>query len=787
MSLQAISLSWFRGAADLAELEAKGKSVVVYGANGSGKSSFVDAIEYLLRDGKVGHLSHEYSGRRQEKGLPNTHTPEGKTCSIRVALQNGAKLGVDIQSDGHASAAEGSESSYSSWDYRRTVLRQHEVSDFIRGTKLEKYSALLPLLGLQSLELVADNLASLQTALSEEAQLPVERSKLKQLAARRSETFGTKSDQEITENIARLHATYCSGCEPSADPTTRCKELASTIQTRIDTASDELRRHLALQALGSVRLTPHIATVRETNARFAQEAEPFVREQVGVLAAAKAYAEQLDSTGQASCPACGRSIEVGSFRAHVEAEHARLEVVIRTAEERDRAVNSLAQALTILKHSLGKGELDAWKDSLQPKLHEFVAAATAFDVEALRTDCTEGRLSTVEQQCAPIVRAADAASKNAPPEAAQLTTDKSSAEVAKAILVAAETRAAVERAETIVTFLRALENGVRAEILARTKRVINDITGDVQVMWSILHPDDPIENVHLYVPRDGDRAIEIGLRFHGQEQDSPRLTLSEGYRNALGLCIFLAMAKREAVTDSPVLLDDVVVSLDRNHRGMVVDLLNKEFSGRQVLIFTHDRDWYAELHQQLGGSRWMFKVLLPWEDPETGIRWSHNTSTFADARAHLHDRPDSAGNDARKIMDVELSLLADRLQVRMPYLRGDRNDKRTAHDFLVRMIAAAGKCFQIRQANDWEVNESSIPILQEADRLLVSWGNRASHSRDLVRSEATKLIDACEAALEQFFCPECEKPVGYAEASRQKLVQCGCSRIRWRYGRSGGK
>lgn len=54
------------------------------------------------------------------------------------------------------------------------------------------------------------------------------------------------------------------------------------------------------------------------------------------------------------------------------------------------------------------------------------------------------------------------------------------------------------------------------------------------------------------------------------------------------------MAKREADKDRPLILDDVVVSFDRSHRGMIVQLLEKEFSGRQVVIMTHDREWYAE-------------------------------------------------------------------------------------------------------------------------------------------------------------------------------------------------
>ncbi len=112
-------------------------------------------------------------------------------------------------------------------------------------------------------------------------------------------------------------------------------------------------------------------------------------------------------------------------------------------------------------------------------------------------------------------------------------------------------------------------------------------------MWAVLHPGHEIEDVRLRHPDETDKAIDIELKFFGVELKSPRLTLSEGNRNSLGLCVFLSMARR-AEAEVPVILDDVVVSLDRDHRGMIVELLQKEFSHRQVVLFTHDRDWFAE-------------------------------------------------------------------------------------------------------------------------------------------------------------------------------------------------
>lgn len=198
---------------------------------------------------------------------------------------------------------------------------------------------------------------------------------------------------------------------------------------------------------------------------------------------------------------------------------------------------------------------------------------------------------------------------------------------------------------------------------------------------------------------------------------------------------------------------------------------------------THDRDWYTELRQQLDEKNWTFRALLPYETPKLGIRWSDKSTTFDDARALLKDRPDSASNDARKIMDVELAPIAERLRIKMPYVRADKNDKRMAHDFLERIVADGKKCFQKKSGKDYVVYCSAVDALEKADRLLVTWGNRASHTLDVVRSEAAKLIDTCEAALESLKCATCHKPVWFADAGGAEWVQCLCGETRWRYGK----
>lgn len=784
MRIKIIELSWFRGAADPVSLEADCKSMVVYGVNGSGKSSFVDAVEYVLNKGKITHLSHEYSGKRQERAIPNTHKPRGGKTELRFQFEDGSELKIEIKGDGSSTSSGAKTAAMHSWDYRRTVLRQDEVAAFIHDTKGGKYSALLPLLGLRQLEVAAENLRKLAKSVETQSRLKEIKVTLKEVDAKRKETFGKDCDDEIHKKIQELFATYCPDKPATKDALSRCEEVKSAIDTRIAESSTDQRRHVVLQDAARLDLKGHVNEVRSTSAKLTSEAEPLLVERLDVLESAGAFVGKLGDEKEVECPACGRSLSVDAFQTHVKVERDRLKETISAFNSRKVAIGTMCDTVKSLKSNLGKPDVASWREELaKGPLAENFAYLDGIDAEAFRTSCGEGDLKALEDKLLPLVDAAASVSKDAPPEARQLSSDRLVVEVGKAVVAATEQAHAAERAEALVSFVTSLEHAIREEIRLRSLKVIEEISSDVQAMWATLHPGEAIEGVRLYVPRDADKAIDISLKFHGVEQESPRLTLSEGYRNSLGLSIFLAMAKREGGDDRPLFLDDVVVSLDRNHRGMVAELLEKEFSGRQAVVLTHDREWYTELRHQLDKKNWGFKALLPYETPAIGIRWSHKTTTFDDARAHLKDRPDSAGNDARKIMDVELALIAERLRIRLPYLRADRNDKRTAHDFLERLVADGTRCFQRQSEKGYEDHTDAIAVLRRADQLLVSWANRASHTFDLVGPEATTLLDVCEKALEVFKCSACGKGVWLADAADSKSVQCQCGQIRWRYGK----
>jgi hypothetical protein len=784
MRIKAIQLSWFRGAAVKDSLKLGCKSMVVYGENGSGKSSFVDAVEYVLNGGKIKHLAHEYSGKRQEKAIPNTHMPEGEKTALSIKFKDDSELLVEIKPDGSSKSSGAEAIAMGTWDYQRTVLRQDELAAFICHTKGEKYSALLPLLGLQPMEVAAENLRQLAKSIEQQPKITEVKAALRQVETKRKATFGADSDEDILKKIEGLHSQYCAGEVAVADALSHCNALEAAINTRILLSSGDQRRYIALQSAAELDVKGHLEAVRKASMKLADAVEPLIAEKLEVLQSTTAFVTKLADQEEVKCPSCGRSIPVDVFKAHVDAERKSLQEILQTFNTRKANLATLSDSVKSLKSSLGMADAKPWRDELSKgAFSDNLAYLDEIDAEALRATCTEEQLKAIQGKLLPLVEAAAAASQSVPPDVQQLSADKLTVEIGKAAIQAKEQAAAASRADSLLSFISSLEQGVREEIRERCQTVMDEISADIQAMWSILHPGEPIKDVHLYVPKDEDKAIDIGLKFHDVKQDSPRLTLSEGYRNSLGLCIFLAMAKREGDKDRPLFLDDVVVSLDRNHRGMIAEVLEKDFSKRQVVILTHDREWYTELHHQIDGKKWDFGALLPYETPSIGIRWSHKATTFGDARAYLKEHPASAGNDARKIMDVELALIAERLRIRLPYLRAEKNDHRMAHDFLERLVADGKKCFQMKLDEDYVCCSDAIDALEKADCLLVSWANRASHSFDLVRSEADKLIDACEKALLFFECSSCGKNTWFSDAGGPEFVQCQCGKIRWRYGK----
>lgn len=118
--------------------------------------------------------------------------------------------------------------------------------------------------------------------------------------------------------------------------------------------------------------------------------------------------------------------------------------------------------------------------------------------------------------------------------------------------------------------------------------------------------------------------------FHGQHGVSARALLSESYRNALAVSVFLAAALQHSGVPRFVVLDDVTSSFDAGHQFNILELIRRELQhprnaqGLQFVILSHDSllekyfdrhanttDWR---HYKLQGSPPMGAIMTQMQD-----------------------------------------------------------------------------------------------------------------------------------------------------------------------------
>jgi energy-coupling factor transporter ATP-binding protein EcfA2 len=770
MRIETLRLSWFRGAGPDVSLEPKGKSIACFGPNGSGKSTFVDALEYLASDGKIEHLSHEYAGKGQINGVRNTHAPASSPATIEVTFPRGETIAAKISAKGAVKieAHDAAAAALDSWRGAQLILRQDEVARFIHATKGEKYSALLPLLGLGEVETVVDNLHRFAREVAKQGRLA-------ELEAQVEGTANEGGLEGANATLQRLAEKYGAGGKGSINA---ADAIAAAIQRLLASLDDDARRRQRLEQVRDQKVGEKARVAHDAAAKVAEGWDRIVRGRVSALEGAEAVLAGAGKTTTLDCPSCGRPIPRKDLAAHVASELEILTQVRAQWRAWESAHASLSAALETIHGVAGAFDLAGEAEASPAAAELGTFAATAADVE--KGDANQPNLEALAQLVERALRldASVAAELASPaPTASDLLADGEALARARACLDRASAVHRLAGVQAITGALESLETAIRHDMRVEAERTLAEISAEVQRLWAMLHPGEPIEDVKLYAG-DTDQAPDVSLKYYGHEQPSPRLTLSEGHRNSLGLCIFLALVRLRAPAERPIVLDDIISSLDREHRGRVISLLASDFADRQVLLFTHDHEWFAQLRVLLPAKDWSFRKLRPWDSPEVGVRWSGSLSLLDEAREQLDASPEIAASRARASMDEELQIAAEQLELRVPYLRGDRNDHRTGYELLTELASTAKKCLRTRSADD-KAPSDAIAIWKDAAARLVTTGNLAAHGGAVSRGDAQSLIESCERAIAALRCTACGEAVWFAnEAGKRR--QCRCGEMVWK-------
>ena len=120
------------------------------------------------------------------------------------------------------------------------------------------------------------------------------------------------------------------------------------------------------------------------------------------------------------------------------------------------------------------------------------------------------------------------------------------------------------------------------------------VQNDFSTYYRELNGDDETKFTAKFTPSESN--LDLAVNFYDRGLFPPGAYHSEGHQDGMGVCLYLALMKRLfGDRFSLALLDDVVMSVDSDHRYEFCKLLKKHFPDTQFIITTHDRVWAEQM------------------------------------------------------------------------------------------------------------------------------------------------------------------------------------------------
>jgi hypothetical protein len=265
--------------------------------------------------------------------------------------------------------------------------------------------------------------------------------------------------------------------------------------------------------------------------------------------------------------------------------------------------------------------------------------------------------------------------------------------------------------------------------------------------------------------------------FYGQEAP-PLKYYSESHLDTLGLCFFLAIRKLE-VDGTPIfkllLIDDVLHSVDADHRTRLAQLLKDNFGDHQIVLVTHDKNFYDRLRATLGGG-YKYIAISSWDidsgphlsDPSTDLDRVVDPATRA---GKSHDEVAAAGG---RFFEWLLKELTERLQ--MPLLARFTRP----HDIGSMWPPLASKLAKHKHFTT--VHPDLVKKLNESVwvRNKIGAHNNDEAESPVTPAEVTEFVDGVAALYQATNCPQdkCGTPV-QASQDNKDVWRCGCSKLQY--------
>ncbi len=716
----------------------KGKKLtVVYGENGTGKSTLCDGLELLGR-GAISSLEGKGLGQtlpfwasigKNASDISVTLASTTKACSAKIT-----KKQVVVDPPAERPVVE--------------VLRRNQLLRLIETEPAKRYAEIQRFVDISPIETCEYSLRTLIRNLEESRAIAVAR---------------------VDENQTALAEFWKQAGSPLPNALTWAATESARDQSQLDADISAFSK--LIKAFTELRAG--VDTVRQAQARVIPSGNALTDAQAAVKIAAAAVVDGASDlvdiltattrylqkhTKPAVCPVCESAEKVADL------------------SERTKARIDQFSALTSAKAALVKAERDA--ESANTGVE--VAQKTLVEKIQLYAAAVAAAPSKVSPPAAP--QSTDPAALDTwatstadyLPILTQCQTELSDQKRFRSLLknalkVCKENTDEQHRLDKLLPRLKLALSACEEERRKFTDGILTGISDEVGRIYEKMHPGEGLSKITFQLAAAKRASLEIGSKCYGQENAPPQAFFSESHVDTLGLCLFLALAKKEKPAETILVLDDVLASVDEPHVDRVIETLYEEATHfRHCLITTHYRPWKQKLRWGwLKNGHCQFVELTKWSN-QRGIALIGSVPDTVRLRTLLAEAPPDPQLVCAKagvILEAALDFLTQIYECKVPrrvgglYTLGDllpAIDKKLRNALQVEILEKnATGAATYRTA-------SLTPLLEELIRIAQARNVFGCHfnalSFELLDSDAIQFGQTVLTLIETLACPEAGWP-----------------------------
>jgi len=781
VKIKNIHIQGFRGIPDL-ELELDGKSMLLKGENGTGKSSIVDAIEFFFT-GKISHLEGVQSLSLQR------HTPHIKYSLDDVDVEMTFNPGNISLTKTFTSSPIPPDTFCDYFQVTQTgnfIFRRSQILEFIVCKPADRYKTIGSIIGIESLDEIELNMMKLRDGLKQEVES--EEKKIKQLFQELSENLEeevNKFDEICLALNKKLEEYEFPQLESLEDDYKYIEEAYNEAKRKDDSDNKANILGETIDKIKELDIQESaLDEIKKLNGIIENRIEDEKKEKVDLLLLnmLETGKKILEEKRMDICPLCSQRIARDEV---IESVEQRLKMFRAFSRETSEIQSISTQIVTEFNSVLTKLNF----------INSRIVKFTEFTEE-------EKRLQDLIDFMSDFLKQGEDPIQKLP--ISKIIQNKSELEQLKKILLEKcnqlfENLGLTDKEKRLLKVVRLIEQvKSKAKEISkiestkesnkkyydtaekiystfsetkkrRIQNVYDAIQEDMKRFYSALHPGESHGNIELIVDLGRRASTKLKMDLLGQEGEDPRAYASEGHLDSLGLCIFLAFVRKFNENCPLIVLDDVVTTIDAQHRENICKLLLEDFKDKQIILTTHDGIWY----EQICASQRAFKetgnfknmIILDWDEnvgPKIKpykVRWERIQDKI------LAGDKNGAGNEGRRYLEWILEKICEITRAPIPFNSTGRYETQEL------FIHARKRLKNL--IRDDAFHDDISKAFTELERTMIM-GNLLSHNNMDVESVSIEEVNSFCMAVNNlhriFLCPSCENFLGYYRDL--KIMRC---------------